>query len=99
MDELTQLLNEINTSVVYKKIRELEIDREYEVKSMELVKTKYGKCICVKLVDFQVTLPKSWTEKLNDEAISKLSQSKIHLVYKGIIHLANGNTKLDIKFV
>lgn len=100
MEDISQLLNEINASVVYKKIRELEKDQRYEVKNLELVKTPFGKKICVKCADFQLTLPESWTEKFKKiHRVLEISKSKLFIVYKGTIDLPNGNTKLDIEFV
>lgn len=99
MEDISQLLNEINTSAVYKKIRDLEKNQKFEIKKLDLVKTPYGEQVSVKCDDFILMLPKSWTAKFNAERIDKLNQIKLFFVYKGTIDLPKGRTKHNIEFV
>ena len=93
------LLNSLNRNVQYqnKKITELQQNKQYRVKQLKSVQTKFGRRCIVKLHDnevgeFDMFLPDRYSNTLERNV------DNIALVYKGMKSMKNGQNYHDIGF-
>lgn len=82
--ELENVLRDINSSP-YKKIWELEIGKLYCVHKIEIIKTQFGKRVCVECSTFKFLLPKSWNSRMTDYNIQVINNTNswVFVTYKG----------------
>lgn len=94
-------MNSIDGEYTYKKLAELEVDKEYKIKNFKIIETQYGSKLSVLIDDYRVILPNRYNKKFTQKELDKINNdknSKHYMTYCGLKSIANSKSMHELTF-
>uniref|UniRef100_A0A8D8W972 Uncharacterized protein n=1 Tax=Cacopsylla melanoneura TaxID=428564 RepID=A0A8D8W972_9HEMI len=85
----------------YKKLQDLELDKEYKIKDFKIIETQYGSKLSVLIDDYRILLPNRYAKKYTQKELDKINNdknAKHYITYSGQKSIGNSKTMHDISF-